>query len=623
MLLGVAGVLQAVPPAWKAGPLHLLDPGKPFPAGDTVWGPLEPPPHILIVHAYEAPLLFLTRGESTFAFSFYRSGRGYFVRTPEKVWGPFGMVYGLNVSPEGRAWGFVFSDPDTPLFQKMRIRIRDEVYGPYDDVWGPVFSRDGRHAAFRYRLDGREYVWVDGQVRGPFVPLGKGRVTPSGGAKLRVGDSLLDIRDTYLALALDNDVFSLMAEPPWSDVLLDEALAIRFQPGGDAWTFVARHGGTAAESGERFCHRDFRVHTPDTVWGPFRVGVPAWAGPVVVFLEEDCPRHCCRPMVGPLGMRLHRNGVFLREVWGMISVPPPESLPSALRSRSVVRTRVGVVLDDRLLPFRDLRAGPEGKVQVVMHSGETRMLNPEDLPPGRLFADFATDSAHRASRILALVRGEDVNVPDLGGWTALHWAAWDGDTATARRLLAMGARWDQPVAEVLAPPVDPFPGYRATLKTYQETRDTAGLAAWLEAEEPERYWPLPDRWRKFRGWSALNLAAYRGHKAFLAFLIRTALQTDRALQFRAFDGKSLLHFAAFSGNRDLVEALLAGGLSPNERDRYGLTPLHLAAFGNEPTGVATLLEAGARPEVRSRTGRMPCDLARGREVRRLLRCAKP
>ena len=70
-------------------------------------------------------------------------------------------------------------------------------------------------------------------------------------------------------------------------------------------------------------------------------------------------------------------------------------------------------------------------------------------------------------------------------------------------------------------------------------------------------------------------------------------------------GYSPLHFAMASGDRDLVEELIAGGADPNAKGRFlNGTPLH--CLRNADAGmVALLLDAGAEVNARDRSGRTP------------------
>lgn len=71
-------------------------------------------------------------------------------------------------------------------------------------------------------------------------------------------------------------------------------------------------------------------------------------------------------------------------------------------------------------------------------------------------------------------------------------------------------------------------------------------------------------------------------------------------------GRSLLHLAAQSGNRELVQYLLDLGFSVNDRDAYGMTPLHSAVgFRSNESMIRLLLSNGADVEARCESGQTP------------------
>ena len=45
------------------------------------------------------------------------------------------------------------------------------------------------------------------------------------------------------------------------------------------------------------------------------------------------------------------------------------------------------------------------------------------------------------------------------------------------------------------------------------------------------------------------------------------------------NGKTLLHYAAWKGHKEIAELLIANGADVNAKDDKGVTPLHVAACG--------------------------------------------
>jgi ankyrin repeat protein len=71
------------------------------------------------------------------------------------------------------------------------------------------------------------------------------------------------------------------------------------------------------------------------------------------------------------------------------------------------------------------------------------------------------------------------------------------------------------------------------------------------------------------------------------------LDQGAAVDTRAVDGTTALHWAARADNHDTVELLLESGADARAADRYGVTPLYLAAENGSTAVIAALLDAGA------------------------------
>lgn len=169
--------------------------------------------------------------------------------------------------------------------------------------------------------------------------------------------------------------------------------------------------------------------------------------------------------------------------------------------------------------------------------------------------------------------GTDAEETDLGGYTALLFAARHGAVASARLLLSAGAH----------------------------VNDTA-----------------PD------GASALLVAAHSGHRALVWFLLAEGANPNAAAA-----GYTALHAAVLQDDLDMLEALLAAGARPDaqvtEATRVtrngqvlmigdhllGATPFALAAKFAEADIMRALLAAGADGRLPLRNGWTPLMLAAG------------
>eukprot|EP00037_Helgoeca_nana_P028962 m.343978 g.343978 ORF g.343978 m.343978 type:complete len:1348 (+) comp27874_c1_seq2:251-4294(+) len=74
-------------------------------------------------------------------------------------------------------------------------------------------------------------------------------------------------------------------------------------------------------------------------------------------------------------------------------------------------------------------------------------------------------------------------------------------------------------------------------------------------------------------------------------------------------GNSMLHYAANSGNVELVDMLLDYAANPNVQSTDGLTPLHLACHAGHSGVVTQLLERGALPTVEDTANRTAMAMA--------------
>ncbi len=151
------------------------------------------------------------------------------------------------------------------------------------------------------------------------------------------------------------------------------------------------------------------------------------------------------------------------------------------------------------------------------------------------------DAAEQGSA--ALVRafvdgGADVNAAQVDGMTALHWAVYHDDTATAGHLVRSGA----------------------------------------EADAANRYGVRP-----------LSLAAANGNAGLVRLLLDAGADANAGL----LGGETVLMTAARTGSQEAVEALLAHGADPDARERRGQTALMWAAAEGHTGIVHALVEAGA------------------------------
>jgi ankyrin repeat protein len=162
--------------------------------------------------------------------------------------------------------------------------------------------------------------------------------------------------------------------------------------------------------------------------------------------------------------------------------------------------------------------------------------------------------------IIALLRnGHDPNVKDTYGRTPLSWAAWNGQEAVAKLLLAKDC-------------VDP------------DAKDIYGR-------------------------TPLSWAVENGHKEVVKLLLAMdGVDPDSKGRY----GQTPLSWAAEQGQEAVVELLLAkDGVDPNVKDKYGRTPLSWGAWnGHEKVVKLLLAKNGVDPDFKdTRYGQSPLSWA--------------
>lgn len=144
---------------------------------------------------------------------------------------------------------------------------------------------------------------------------------------------------------------------------------------------------------------------------------------------------------------------------------------------------------------------------------------------------------------------DDIPIYSDGGRTALHEAAFQGNTSEVRRLLGKGA-------DLLR--------------------------------------------RDSRGWTVLHEAASGGHEKVVQLL----LEKGASPLARDNNQRTALHEAASKGWDAVIQTLLGNGANHSSQDSKGRTPLHLAAYGGHVLVVRCLLNNGAdfsRPDCKQHT----------------------
>jgi cytohesin len=170
--------------------------------------------------------------------------------------------------------------------------------------------------------------------------------------------------------------------------------------------------------------------------------------------------------------------------------------------------------------------------------------------------------------------GADVNAKDVEGWAPLHYSARNGHEEIVELLLAKGA----------------------DVNVKDESEETA------VGENVEAAAIICHDTGHHHGAPSIHVPARDGDLSGVQELL------DDGADVNAKDehGWTALHYAAFSGHREIIELLLAKGANVT-----GMTALHYAASGGHEEIVELLLAKGADVNAKAKDGKTPLDMANG------------
>jgi ankyrin repeat protein len=245
-------------------------------------------------------------------------------------------------------------------------------------------------------------------------------------------------------------------------------------------------------------------------------------------------------------------------------------------------------------------------------------------------------AGNRDAALKMIAAGADVNAAQGDGTTPLHWAIYKIDAELTRALLQRGAKPDvinnygsSPLAEAVKVADARLVGMLLDAGSDANVPNQEGQTALMLAARAGsldvagllvRHGADVNAKERWRGQTALMWAADARSAEVTRFLIgRGADVNARALandwpsqmtgeprnQYRPTGGLTPLLYAARSGCKDCVAALLDAGADPNRPNPDGVTPL-IVAMDNFAFDTAKLLfERGANPHVWDWWGRTP------------------
>lgn len=169
-----------------------------------------------------------------------------------------------------------------------------------------------------------------------------------------------------------------------------------------------------------------------------------------------------------------------------------------------------------------------------------------------------------------LIGDSDVNAAQVDGMTALHWAVYHDDLATAKSLVAAGAK------------VKAQNRYGVTPLSLACTNGNAAIVELLLAAGADPNLPLHG------GETPLMTAARTGKIGPVKALLGRGAEVNAKLP----SGQTALMWAAADGHTSVVEALLAAGADVHASLETGFTPMLFAVRGGHTEIVQAFLKAG-------------------------------
>jgi ankyrin repeat protein len=229
-----------------------------------------------------------------------------------------------------------------------------------------------------------------------------------------------------------------------------------------------------------------------------------------------------------------------------------------------------------------------------------------------------------------------VNIAQPDGTTPLHWAVYRVDEELVKALLARGAKADvvnaygsSPLSEAVrvANPALVEALIKAGADVNRSNQDgqtpimlAARTGAVKVADLLLGNGANVNLQEEYRGQSALMWAAAEGHPEMVAFLISkgarvnararandwpSQMTNEPRVQYRPTGGLTPMLYAARTGCRACIEALLKAGADINLPNPDGMTPMMMAIDNGQYETARYLLDRGANPHTWDWWGRTP------------------
>jgi ankyrin repeat protein/beta-lactamase regulating signal transducer with metallopeptidase domain len=206
-----------------------------------------------------------------------------------------------------------------------------------------------------------------------------------------------------------------------------------------------------------------------------------------------------------------------------------------------------------------------------------------------------------------VANGSDVNFTPKGEYPALHYAVWDEDIEMAKLLVNNGANFN------LKDLLEGWTSFRYAVRRGNRELFELFVAKGANASDFHTAAWLGDLNRVKRfveqgidvnakddqlNWTALHWATFTGQKNIVGFLLIRGAKVNAKGEFSC----TPLHYAAGGDERELVELFLAKGAEVNAKGNSDETPLHHAASKGSRDIVALLIANGADVNAESSSG---------------------
>ena len=298
------------------------------------------------------------------------------------------------------------------------------------------------------------------------------------------------------------------------------------------------------------------------------------------------------------------------------------------------------------------KASDEKNIQELVNFGKdlNEKLSIFSLAPIHKIIESTEKNKHEVLQKMLLL-GSDPNIKDSNGWTALHYAAQNGDFESVKILidkkgdfnsfsnngrtpLHLAAKMNRKnIVNYLVDKI--LEKFKSNSSKYLNAKDEHGCTPSHLAAKEGNIPCLEILLSKgadvyatdFCGWNILHYASFHGQKDTIRFICKYDADYDILINTKNTQNKlpieilsdynlrpyfiSLWH-AAKEGDLDMTKRLIVNdNQNPNERTRFEQnTPLHLAVLNNHYLEVRLLLEYKANPTIGNKNNCLPDEYAR-------------